>query len=29
MSADKASAYMKAERIRWAKLVKDLGIPQQ
>ncbi len=29
MSADKAAAYMKAERVRWAKVVHDLGIAQQ
>jgi tripartite-type tricarboxylate transporter receptor subunit TctC len=29
MPADKAAAFMKAERVRWAKVVKDLRIPQQ
>lgn len=29
MSAEKAAAYMKAERVRWAKVVKELGISQQ
>ena len=29
MPADKAAAYMKAERTRWAKVVRDLRIPQQ
>jgi tripartite-type tricarboxylate transporter receptor subunit TctC len=29
MPADKAAAFMKAERTRWAKLVKQLGVPQQ
>ena len=29
MPADKAAAYMKAERTRWANVVKQLGVPQQ
>jgi tripartite-type tricarboxylate transporter receptor subunit TctC len=29
MSAEKAAAYMNAERVRWAKVVKDLRIAQQ
>jgi tripartite-type tricarboxylate transporter receptor subunit TctC len=29
MTADKAAAYMKAERVRWAKVVNELGIAQQ
>lgn len=29
MSAEKSAAYMKAERLRWAKVAKDLGIAQQ
>ena len=29
MSADKAAAFARAERIRWAKVVKDLGIEPQ
>jgi tripartite-type tricarboxylate transporter receptor subunit TctC len=29
MPADKAAAFMKTERVRWAKLVKQLGVPQQ
>jgi tripartite-type tricarboxylate transporter receptor subunit TctC len=29
MPADKAAAFMKTERARWAKVVKQLGIPQQ
>ena len=29
MPADKAAEFMKAERVRWAKVVKELGIAQQ
>jgi len=29
MSAQKAAAFMKAERVRWAKAVRELGIAQQ
>jgi tripartite-type tricarboxylate transporter receptor subunit TctC len=29
MPPEKAAAYMRAERARWAKAVKDLGIAQQ
>jgi tripartite-type tricarboxylate transporter receptor subunit TctC len=29
LPADKAAQFIRAERVRWAKAVKDLGIPQQ
>ncbi|MGZ5231796.1 MAG: tripartite tricarboxylate transporter substrate-binding protein, partial [Burkholderiales bacterium] len=29
MSADKAAAFVHAERLRWAKLVKEVGIAPQ
>jgi hypothetical protein len=29
MSAEKAAAYMSGERVRWAKLVKAIGIVPQ